>query len=227
MKSVCILAILLVSLPVSVAGTTDGPERPVVQQDDEQVCLTLEAPTKGKVGELIRFTLTSEADSIKWLAPTEDFQTFDNGRQAVFSARTQGTYTFIVAVALEGTVDVSRHTLVITGPPERPTTDDLALWIPFWAETMNLPKEEALTLAASFEDVASRITAISTPKGIIEATAEANRTALGPSLAAWRPMLVKIQTALGKRSQTGLLSTPEQHTATWREIAAGLRKLAE
>ena len=230
MKSVCILAILLVSLPVSIAGTTDGPSSPVVQQSDEQVhaSIILQAPTKGKVGELIRFDLTkSEADSIKWISPTEDFEAYANGTRAVFSARTPGEYTFTVAAALGGTVDVVTHTVIITGPPKKPETATLVEWIPYWLYPLQLDKAEAIKLAESFEDVASRIDTLSTPKGIIEATATANRAALGTRIAAWKPLLVKVQASLTNKSRAGLLKTPEQHKETWNEIATGLRRYAE
>jgi hypothetical protein len=200
----------------------------VVQQSDGQAIIVLEAPTRGKVGELIRFDLTkSEADSFKWLAPGEDFEVYANGTRAVFSARAPGEYTFTVAAALNGTVDVVKHTVTITGPPKKPETASLAEWIPYWLYPMQLDKEEALMLAVSFEDVAERITAISTPKGIIEATAEANRTALNGSLPAWKPLLVKVQASLANKARAGLLSTPEQHKETWNEIATGLRRYAE
>jgi hypothetical protein len=228
MKGFCyVLAVLLVPLSTVLADDTDGPVSPVVQQSGEQARIVLEAPTKGKVGELIRFKVTSEADSIKWLAPTEDFQIYDDGRLAVFSGRTPGVYTFTVAAALGGTVDVVQHTVTITGPPKKPTTDDLSLWIPYWAYGFQLNKEEASALAASFEDVADRITALSTPEGIIKATSEANREALGGSLATWKPLLVKIQSSLANKARAGLLKTPEQHTETWSEIARGLRRYAE
>jgi hypothetical protein len=205
----------------------------VVQQSDEQVQqakVILEAPVKGRVGELLRFDLSkSIADSVKWrLVPDcADFESYDNGRKAVFSARAPGEYMFIVAVAKGGTVDVITHVVKIEGPPKEPTSPDLSLWIPYWLYSLQLDKTEAIALAEGFEATAARITPLSTPKGIIEATAEANRTALGASIGAWRPLLTKLQSAMKNRATQGLLATPEQHKEMWLEIAQGLRKYAE
>lgn len=214
----------------------DGEARSPVVKDDEvapstpQAKIIVDAPTRGKVGELIRFDLTkSTADSIKWLLRPEssDFESYDDGRKAVFSARTPGEYVFIIAVSKAGTVDVVTHTVTIEGPPEKPTTPDLALWIPYWLYNMQLPKEEALALAQGFELTASRITPLSTPEGIIKATSEANHAALGASIGAWQPLLVKLQAAMKNRAEAGQLVTPEQHKEMWLEIARGLRKYAE
>jgi len=198
--------------------------------DAEVAKVVIEAPTKGRVGELIRFDLTqSEADSIKWLLLPEsvDFEAYEDGRRAVFSARSPGDYMFIIAVAKGGSVDVVTHTVKIEGPPERPEGQSLVDWIPYWLYPMQLDSNQALLLAASFEEVASRITAISTPKGIIEATAEANRAALGDNLVTWKPLLAKIKATLEHRAKNGTLATPDQHKETWREIAKGLRRYAQ
>jgi len=133
---------------------------------------------------------------------------------------------FIIAVAKNGTVDVVTHTVRIEGPPKKPESQSLAEWIPYWLYPLQLPKEEALKLAESFEDVAARITALSTPKGIIEATQEANRASLGDSLPAWVPLMKKIQAALANQAKAGTLVTPEQHKIIWLEIAKGLRRYA-
>jgi len=200
-----------------------------VCQEASAAKVVLDAPTRGRVGELIRFDLTkSVADSVKWVVRpgTPDFEVYEDGHRAVFSARVPGDYLFFIAVAKDGTVDTLIHTVHIEGPPERPSTDDLALWIPFWAYELNLPKTEATKLAESFEDVAGRITALSTPKDIIKATGEANRAALGDSLETWKPILKKIQGTLVNRAKAGTLTTPEQHKTTWTEIAKGLHKIA-
>ena len=197
--------------------------------ETETAKVIIDAPTRGRVGELIRFDLTrSVADSIMWrlLPASGDFESYDEGRRAVFSARTPGDYMFIIAVAKGGTVDVITHTVHIEGPPAKPDTHSLTEWVPYWLYPMQLNREEALKLAQSFEDVAGRITAISTPKGIIEATAEANRTALGNSIEAWKPLLIKIQAALGNKAKAGTLMTPDQHKEVWLSIAKGLRKYA-
>jgi len=192
--------------------------------------IILNAPTRGRVGELIRFDLTkSEADSVKWLVVpgSMDFESYADGRKAVFSARAPGEYTFIIAAAKGGTVDVIRHTVTIKGPPKEPTTPDLAQWVPYWLYTMQLDKDMALRLAESFEATSERITPLSTPKGIIEATKEANRAALGDSITEWTPLLKKIQSSLINMAKRGELTTPAEHKAVWNAIATGLRKYAE
>ena len=210
-------------------GQTDGSVLPVVGQEGESAKVVVEAPTKGRIGELIRFDLTqSEADSIKWIVKpgSPDFEVYADGRRAVFSARAAGEYLFIIACAKDGTVDVVTHTVKIEGPPAKPDSQSLVEWLPYWLYPLQLDKGSALALADSFEDVAGRITALSTPKGIIEATAIANRAALSDSLETWKPILKKIQAVLANRAQAGTLATPEQHKETWLEIARGLRKYA-
>ena len=58
---------------------------------------------------------------------------------------------------------------------------------------------------------------------IIEATAEANRAAVGDSLSGWMPVLQQLQTSMKKLAGQGKLSTPAQHEALWLDIAKGLR----
>lgn len=206
----------------------DSLVRPAV--DTLKAEIVVDAPTKGRVGELIRFDLTkSVAASIEWrlLPASPDFEVYEDGRRAVFSARAAGEYMFIIAAASGDTVDVITHTVRIEGPPAKPESSDLAEWVPYWLYPMQLDQEMALRLAESFEDVAGRITALSTPKGIIEATSEANRAALGDELEIWVPLLKKIQAALANMAQAGTLATPEQHKETWMEIAKGLRKYAQ
>lgn len=236
MKGLCyVVAAMFAMAPLQAgsADTTDGPGVEVVQQSDEQVQraeVIIEAPVKGAVGELIRFDLSqSVADEIRWrlIPDCPDFESYDAGRKAVFSARAPGEYMFIVAAAKGGTVDVVTHVVTIVGPPKEPTTPDLSQWIPYWLYPLQLDKTEAVALAKGFEETASRITPLSTPKGIIEATAEANRKALGASIGAWRPLLAKLQAAMKNRAATGELTTPAQHKEMWLEIAKGLYKYAE
>jgi len=121
---------------------------------------------------------------------------------------------------------VVTHTVKIEGPPPKPESTSLTEWVPYWLYPMQLDPAVAVKLAESFESVSDRITALSTPKGIIEATAEANRAALGDELDAWKPLLKKIQATLANMARANTLTTPEQHKAVWLEIAEGLRKYA-
>jgi len=219
-------SVLLFSLISSnLVAQTDPPATP----QGEKAKIVLEAPSTARVGELIRFDVSqSIADSFQWLLVPEsakaDFETYNAGSRAVFSARGPGEYVFIVACAKNGTVDVVRHVITVKSPPQTPTNDSLEAWIPFWAYTYNLPPTECHLLANSFEKVASNPN-LETPGDWIKATSESNRAILGSKLDLFKPLLNKIGKILQKRAQDGLLVTPEQHKALWLEIASALRKI--
>lgn len=206
---------------------TTAPVTPVTPAGpSENVAkVVLLTPATAKVGELVRFDASgSMAAAYKWIAPTGDFEVYDAGRKAVFSARKEGTYQFTLAVAFNDTLDVKTFTITVEGPPTPPTTESLEAWIPYWKADMNLPKDKLEALAVSFEKVSLQMTTLTTPEAIIKATAEANRAALGADLPQFVPLLQKIQVSLEKFAKTGTLKTPEQHAAVWQEIARGLRK---
>jgi hypothetical protein len=205
----------------------------------EKARVTLNAPDKGVVGELIRLDVsTSVADSFKWLLVPEsvDFQVYDDGRKAVFSARKPGSYMFVIACAKDGFVDVMTHVVHIVKPGDPDPTikypvvekpqpgASLTNLLPYWCAEARRTQEEALALAESFESVAAAIAggAYTTPVEISRATGEANRAALGDSLASWMPVLSKLQGELKRRADAKELETPEQHAEAWREIAQGL-----
>lgn len=215
--------------------------------DDEKVAtqddvaeVVMRAQGEAEVGELVRLDLTgSVATSFKWLMvpATVDFQSYNNGENAHFSARKTGSYMFIVACAYGGTVDVMIHTVVVTGAtaPDGATYPEIALpqvdapvnnWVAYWCATNRRPKEEAKRLAASFENVATQIAAgvIQDPAEIITATAIANRAALGASLTSWIPVLEQLQARMKEQADAGELTTADEHRATWLVIAKGLRE---
>lgn len=199
-------------------NTPAGPSENVAK-------VVLTTPPAASVGELVRLDASgSAAASFKWLAPTSDFEVIDGGRRAIFSARKAGEYQFTLAVALADTVDVQTFTIRVEGPLAPPTTDSLEDWVAYWKSEMSLPKPQLEALAASFEQISGQMTVLAKPEAIIKATAEANRAALGADLPQFVPLLQKIQAALQKKAQSGQLTTPEQHTAVWQEIARGLRK---
>jgi len=202
----------------------------------------INAPLTGAVGELIRLDVSnSTAESFRWvLVPDSvDFEVYDDGRHAVFSARKPGQYMFIVACAYKGTVDVVTHVINIGNAPvdpqvkypvvEKPAEGaPLTTMIPYWCSQAKRPREETMKLAASFESIAATISAgvNTTPEAIIQATSDANRNALGDSLESWKPVLLELQTKFQKLAEEGKLTTAEQHAQTWREVAAGLRAYA-
>jgi hypothetical protein len=224
MRKLASLALLLCLTTPFLAPAQDPMPAP---EEDGEAKIVLVAPDSARVGELVRFDVSaSVADSFEWLLvpPSQDFEVYDAGRRAVFSARVAGEYRFIIACAKNGTVNVITHVVKVLGPPAQPATDSLAEWIPFWLWTYDLPRAEKTALAASFEEVAARIDELKTAEDWIKATAESNRKALGPSIDNWGPMLDKIGAALLKMAQDGRLMTPEQHQKVWLEIADGLRK---
>lgn len=201
-------------------------QAPEPKPEPTEAKIVLDAPDTARVGELVRFDVSeSTADSFKWLiAPdSDDFLTYDSGRRAVFSARVQGEYQFIVACAKDGTVDAVTHIVRVIGPPPQPTTPSLTEWIPFWAWPMNLSSTEAQALADNFEIIAER--KLAEPEDWIKETANVNRETLGQSLSNWEPLLDKIGKALHKQAEEGSLTTPDQHVETWLEIAEGLRQI--
>jgi len=206
-----------------------------------QTCaeIIVDVVKEGKVGQLIRFDLSKSSGSMfKWkVIPTsQNLEIYESGRKAVFSADTPGEYTFIIAAALKDTVDV-KTVIVKIGNESTPTpiivtpvipSSPLAAKITSWADMVNSPtkKTEAVKLADSFLSVANLIRApggLSTPEDIIAKTATTNRTALGSQIAVWVPFLTNLQTEMKTRSESGLLTTAEQHAIMWIEISTVLR----
>jgi len=215
--------------------------------DDEEVAVqgdvaevVMQAQEEAEVGELVRLDLTgSVAQSFKWLMVPAmvDFEDYNDGKKAVFSARKAGSYMFVVACAYEGTVDVVIHTIVVTGPtaPDGATYPEVVLpqvnapmneWVTYWCAANRRPKEEAKRLVASFENVATQIAAgvIQDPGEIIAATAVANRAALGDTLPSWMPVLEQLQAKMKEQADAGSLTTADEHRATWLLIAKWLRE---
>ena len=161
-------------------------------QSDQIAQIIIMAPEEAVIGELIRFDLSkSVAQSFKWIKipETVDFEAYQDGQLAVFSARKSGDYIFIIACAYNGTVDVATHTITITGavkpdgpnnpdnpddsvdpddpigPGEYPniakpaSNTDLSQWIPYWCSINKCTDDEADMLAMSFESIADQIEA--------------------------------------------------------------------
>jgi hypothetical protein len=226
--------------PSGPGGLTDLSNVEESQLDGAK--LVVKATIKAALGELVRFDVSeSSAESFKWiLVPgSGDFEVYDNGRRAVFSAREAGEYMFIVACAYEGTIDVVTHTVLVGDPPPKPGDYPRAnqpsagaafsAWVSYWCSLTIRSEEEARKLADSFDGIAATISAgvNTTPAEIIKATGEANRQALGDSLESWKPVLLSLQNEFKIRANAGTLVSAEQHTATWREVAIGLRNYAD
>lgn len=202
----------------------------------------IEAPTEAKIGQMVRFDVSKSSGTMfKWrvIPTTTNFETYEGGKKACFSSETPGEYTFVVACALNGSVDVKTHTLKITGndptpptptptPPPSPTST-LNAKIKSWITEVNSPtkKAEALKLAGNFSDVAAKIDAgtLTTPEDIITKLADSDRTILGTQLSAWVPFLTDLQNEMKNRSAAGVLTTPAQHSDLLKEIAQGLKEV--
>jgi len=191
--------------------------------------VVLDAPNSCRIGELVRLDASeSTATNFKWLLIPDsvDFEVYDEGRRAVFSARAAGTFLFVISVTKNDTIDMIKHTIRVVGPPPTPVTDSLADWIPFWAWNYVLPKEECDAVALNFEVVSSRDD-LKTPQDWIRVTAKMNRDTLGDRLEVWKPLLDKIGVALANKANNGTLETAADHAQVWLEIADGLRKCGE
>ncbi len=237
--------------PTEVTHAVQGVEKNVYSdlivflEDDmnlDNARLVLKAVKEAEVGELVRFDVSdSWAETYKWiLVPKSvDFEVYDSGQRAVFSARKAGEYMFIVACAYEGTVDVIMHTVRVGNPapkpgdypavPEPEVDAALSEWLPYWCSLTVRTEAETRKLADSFEGVAATISAgvYTTPEEIIKATSEANQQALGDSLVSWKMVLLSLQDEFKARATAGTLASPKQHADMWREVAAGLRAYAD
>ena len=224
------LAILfcLTTPPLAQSDPPSAPSAEVTAAPDEQAeaKIVLVAPTSARIGELVRLDASgSVATEIKWkLSPgSVDFEVYDAGARAVFSARQAGEYRFIVACAKGDTVDFVEHIVKVLGPPPMPQTDSLTDWIPYWNWTLNLPKAEIEALAASFEEVAANADESDDIGDFIKATAKASRVALGDRIEAWKPILDKVGANLSEKAETGAMTSSEECRAEWLKVAEGLR----
>jgi len=160
----------------------------------------------------------------------------------VFSSGVPGEFMFIVACAVNDSVNVKRHVVRVIGSTPPPPTPDpeppvppgpattLSKKIGTWCTGIQSPSRsnDAVKLAGAFESIAAQIDAgtLTQPYDIITATTEANRAALGEQLQAWIPFLRSLQAELEQRANNGLLVTQSQHSAVWKEVAKGLRYFA-
>ncbi len=220
---------------------TDDDDTPV-ETEKNIAKIVIKASSEAEMGQLVRLDVTaSKAESFKWLLVpnSADFEVYDNGKRAVFSAREAGEYMFIVACAYKGTVAVTTHVVRVGNPVpkpgdypivERPNTGAaISEWVPYWCSLTVRPEEETRKLSESFEGIAATISAgvNTTPGDISKATSDANRQALGDSLEAWKPFLLSLQNEFKNRATAGTLVSAEQHAEMWREVAKGLRAYAD
>jgi len=224
------LAILfcLTAPPLAQSDPPASPSEAITTPDDPaEAKLVLVGPNSVRIGELVRLDVSgSTATSFKWrVTPgTDDFLVYDAGARAVFSARVAGEYQFIVGCgAKDGSVDVVVHIVKVLGPPPTPQTDALTDWIPYWNWTLDLPKAEIESVAASFEEVATSTDEFEDVGDFIKATAKASRKALGDRIGAWKSILDKVGANLSEKAETGAMTSPEECREEWLRVAEGLR----
>jgi len=206
----------------------DPPSEVVTATSDDpaEAKVVLVAPTSARIGELVRLDVSgSVAATFEWrVTPgSVDFQVYDAGARAVFSARTAGEYQFIVACAKGDSVDIAVHVVTILGPPPMPQTDSLLDWVPYWNWPLDLPKAEIESMAASFEEVAARADEFDDIGDFIKATAKVSRATLGDRVEAWKPILDKVGANLSEKAESGAMTSPEECRAEWLRVAEGLR----
>lgn len=188
--------------------------------------IVLNAPSTARVGELVRLNASeSTADSFKWVLVPEsvDFEVYAEGKKAVFSARTAGTFQFVIAVAKNGTVDVIVHTVRIIGPPAQPEDiRDVASHIAFWLWDAQVSDEEKIALADAFDKVAEDMPGEA--QEWIYATKRAVEDALGDAKPRWDAFLKELGGYMQQLGEAGIMIEPEEHAQIWREIAQALRE---
>jgi hypothetical protein len=226
-----ILPWILILLGATSAGVSSA--RVAYKAATAEGCdVILVAPSEARVGQLIVLDASaSNAKTFKWSVQSDNnFMTIEDGRKAVFSAEKAGSFQFIVAGALDNTVDLEVVTITVAGPlPPPDPPSGLEGKIKTWYSTVDSKqkKAEAAALSTSFKSVAELINQkiLKTPEDVIRSTAVSNRAAIGPLAGIqWQPFSDGLRAELNARSERGDLSTMDSHAATWLEISRALEK---
>lgn len=189
--------------------------------------IKLEAPNECVVGELVTLDASeSTCEKLKWqvlevdvaLSECVDFKAF--GKVACFSARTSSIWLVLISgVAEDGSPEMITHKLVVGGAGG-PAAVNLDSKIRSWSKAIDKTektKGEAMKLAQSFRAISN---ADIPADKFLEATAKANKQALGEALQAWVPFLDR----LGEYLDSAQLNTTEDYQAIWVEIADGIER---
>lgn len=186
--------------------------------------IKLNAPDACVVGELVSLDASeSTCEKLKWqvlrvdpaLDECLDFRAFE--KIACFSARAESIWLVIISgVAEDGSPEMLTHKLVV-GNCSGPATANLGSKIKTWSKLVVEEREAAAKLAQSFRAISN---ADIPAEKFLEATAKANKQALGSSLQAWMPFLDK----LGDYLDTHPPSTTEEYQRVWVEIADGIER---
>lgn len=188
--------------------------------------IVLNAPSTARVGELVRLDASqSTADTFKWVLVPEsvDFEVYAEGKKAVFSARSPGTFQFVLGIAKSGTVDVIVHTIHILGPPDEPTDiRNVESHVAFWLWSVQASDEEKQSLADAFDKVAEM--GLGEAPAWIYETKRAVEDALGDAKPRWDTFLKQLGGYMQQLGEAGVMIEPDEHAQIWREIAEAIRK---
>jgi hypothetical protein len=192
--------------------------------------IVLDAPSSARVGELVRLDASeSSADSFKWVLVPEsvDFEVYAEGRKAVFSARSAGTYQFVLAVSYKNadssTVDVIVHTIRVLGPPDEPSdVRDVEGHIAYWLWNAQVSDDEKSALAGAFDKVAEM--GLGDAQAWIYETKRSVEAALGSAKPRWDSFLKHLGGYMQQLGEAGVMIETEEHAQIWREIAEALRR---
>jgi hypothetical protein len=184
-------------------------------------------PTTCVVGELVVLDASSLAsEEVIWkvlrvdssLIESQDFKAF--GKVACFSARESGLWLVIVSGVAEGKPCMLIHSIEVGGGSVAPKLEtQMKQWVPL-VKSKNV-KEEASRLAQSFQIIASTDLPV---EKMLEATAIANKQALGNSLQAWIPFLDKLGDHLDQLAADKKLVTKEDYKKVWLDIASAIER---
>lgn len=218
MKYFAIL-LALIATPLGAAGITSE-------------ALVLQAPDVCEIGELVTLDASASASpEVTWkvvrvdatLEECMDFKAF--GKVACFSAREASMWLVIVSgVGPDNQPIMMTHSITVDGgvpgPGPGPSIESKIKQWSRLVESDNT-REEAIKLAQSFRALAGAELPVDK---VLEATALANKQALGTSLQAWMPFLDKLGTHLDELAANDGLSTRDDYQRTWNAIADGIER---
>lgn len=191
--------------------------------------LQVECSESCEVGELVRIDArASDVQGLSWevLPPTPDFEVITNERSdyALFSSRVPGEYLIIIAGAKDGQAFLKYVKLVVIDPGQSP---GIAVKMGQWLKLVKMPTSAKVSTAKKVSGVFRTLASADLEVAkILEATASANKAALGDDLEAWRGFLDALGTELDFLLAEGKLNTREQYATTWKLIASELEKAA-
>lgn len=152
----------------------------------------------------------------------------DGLKMAFIPGPQSGSYTMIAGTQFYTVTSAGQPGPTPPTPPVPQPLTGLAKQVYDWATELG-PKDiraaDAKALAKAMEATAAQIGAgaIKTKDEIIQATAAANRAAIGENRrTVWLPFFTKLMAYLDAESTAGRLTATDQYAAAWRDIAKGL-----